>query len=288
MKTVFFIFLILCLNHSFAGWNQKIINVSTRSEVSKQEFIKSVASASVIVIGEKHYTKEVQELEAEIMEDVILFKEKQDQFTFHWEFLNASFQTQTANLFQQVKSQEISIETFLQKTQGTTKASVYAPLIEVTARLGGKLFGGNLSREEKAPVTQNGLGALDPRLLPPEFQLGGEHYLERFTEIMSGHASPQQISNYFAAQCLVDDAIAYHLLRDTQDDLKFLVIGAFHSHYNDGVVARLKVRNPLLKIKNIEIIDAQDYSETELLTLFTHDTYGDRADFIYFLNEPSL
>lgn len=286
MKTILFIFLILCSLHSFAGWNHKIFQVKNQKEISRQELTQELAKSNIIILGEKHYTQEVQLTEAQIIKNVVEYSQAQDQFTFNWEFLNASAQAQTESLFQQVKAQEITIDEFLKLTQGTTKAQVYAPLIEVTAKLGGKLYGGNLSREEKAPVTQRGLEALDPRHLPPNFQLGSENYYERFAEIMSGHATPEQIKNYFAAQSLVDDVIAYHLYQDTSDQLKFLVIGAFHSQYNDGIVSRLKQRNPFTQIANIEIIDAKDYTEEELKSLFHHEKYGDRADFIYFLNEP--
>lgn len=272
--------------HALAEWNHKVFFVKDQREISKQDLIQELSKSNIIVLGEKHYTQEVQFTEAQIIKDVVEYSQAHNQFTLNWEFLNASAQDQTFKYFQQIKNQELTIEEFLKITQGTSKASVYAPLIEITAHLGGKLYGGNLSREEKAPVTQRGLGALDPRHLPPQFQLGGENYFERFAEVMSGHATPEQIKNYFAAQSLVDDVIAYHLYQDTSDKLKFLIIGAFHSQYNDGVVSRLKSRNPSVKIANIEIIDAKDYSETELKDLFQHEKYGDRADFIYFLNEP--
>lgn len=286
MKFALILTLSLLSLHTLADWNHKIFFVQDQREMSKQDLIQELSKSNIIVIGEKHYTQEIQLTEAQIIKDVVEYSQTQNQFTLNWEFLNASSQAQTETLFQQIKNEELTIEEFLKITQGTTKAGVYAPLIQITAHLGGKLFGGNLSREEKAPVTQRGLGALDPRHLPPQFQLGGENYFERFAEVMSGHATPEQIKNYFAAQSLVDDVIAYHLNQDTTDQLKFLVIGAFHSQYNDGVISRLKARNPFTKIVNIEIIDAKDYSEKELIDIFKHEKYGARADYIYFLNEP--
>ena len=161
-------------------------------------------------------------------------------------------------------------------------------MIEATVSLGVKIFGGNLSRDEKAPVVSGGLAALDPKLLPPGFKIGGPSYLERFTEVMSGHATPEQITNYFAAHSLVDDSIAYHLYQDSMTSLNFLVIGAFHSMYSDGVVARLKERNGTSKIANIEIIDSSDYTVQEIEDFYLNDKYGDRADYIVFVNEPEL
>ncbi len=271
---------------AYAGWDGKIFNVASKQEITRTEFLTDLSLSNVIVIGEKHYTQKIQDQEGKIISDVVTFTNKKNHFSLSWEFLNASSQKETQILFNQVINHEMTIAEFLFVTQGTTKAAVYTPLIEATARLGGKLSGGNLSREEKAPVIKGGLSALDPKLLPPDFQLGGANYLERFTEVMSGHATPEQVTNYFAAQSLVDDSIAYHLTKEEGVSLKFLVIGAFHSMYNDGVVTRLRNRNSSAKITSIEIIDCSDYTNQEIKDLFLADKYGDRADFIVLTNEP--
>lgn len=269
-----------------AAWNGKIVDVSKKLELQRSELLSELASANVIVIGEKHYTKEVQDEEGKIISDVVTFTNKKNQFSLSWEFLNASAQGQTETFFDKVKNQEISSADFLLETQGSKNAAVYSPIIDATANLGGKLFGVNLSRAEKAPVTKGGLAALDPKLLPPNFKMGGTNYSERFTETMRDHATAEQIKNYFASQCLVDDVSAYHLQIDSKDSLKFLIIGAFHSMYNDGVVARIKDRDSSVNVANIEIIDAADYTTAEIEGVFTDPQYGNRADYIIFVNEP--
>jgi uncharacterized iron-regulated protein len=271
-----------------ADWDGKILNVRTKQNIPRSELLTDLSLNNIIVIGEKHYTKEVQVEEGKIISDVVAYSNKENDFSLFWEFLNASSQNETQSLFNQVIAHEISVADFLIKTQGSAKAVIYSPMIEATANLGGQIFGGNLSRDEKAPVVSGGLAALDPKLLPPDFKLGGANYLERFTEVMSGHATPEQIINYFAAQSLVDDSIAYHLFQDSKTSLSFLVIGAFHSMYSDGVVARLKERDSNSKIVNIEIIDCSDYTTQEIEGLYLNDKYGDKADFIVFVNEPQL
>lgn len=286
------IFCILSLFSLFstacASWNGKIVDVTRGQEMTRAELLTQLASSNVIVIGEKHYTKAVQDEEGKLLKDVVTFTNKENQFSLSWEFLNASAQAETETLFNKLVSNEISTDDFLLKTQGSKAASVYSPMISATATLGGKLFGVNLSRDEKAPVIKGGLAALDPKLLPPDFKMGGANYLARFTETMKDHATPEQIKNYFAAQSLVDDVSAYNLHLDSDFSLKFLVIGAFHSMFNDGVVARLKERNQSSKIVNIEIIDAVDYTTEEIKTIFSDEIYGKRADYILFVNEPSF
>lgn len=270
-----------------ASWNEKIFNASSAKEVQKDKFVSLLSSKNIIVIGEKHYTKEVQRAEGDVIANVVLASKKENKFSLSWEFLNASSQAETEELFNKVVKYEMSSHDFLVKTQGLEKASLYSPIIDAAATLGGKLFGVNLSRDEKAPVVKGGLSKLDPKLLPADFKMGGDNYLERFTETMQGHASPDQIANYFAAQCLVDDISSYHLTNDTNFDLKFLVIGAFHSQFNDGVVKRIKDRNPNESVVNVEIVDASDYKESELTSIFSDSKYGSRADYILFVNEPT-
>ena len=283
------ILLTLCLIlTAHAEWNGKIIDVRSKKDIPRTELVAILSLNNIIVIGEKHYTKEVQIEEGKIISDVVVFAKKENEFSLFWEFLNASSQNETQTLFSKVITHEISTSEFLIKTQGSAKAVIYSPMIETTISLGGKILGGNLSRDEKAPVVSGGLAALDPKLLPPGFKLGGPSYLERFTEVMSGHATPEQITRYFAAQSLVDDSIAYHLYQDSTTSLNFLVIGAFHSMFNDGVVSRLRDRDSSSKIANIEIIDCSDYTTQEIEDLYLNDKYGDRADFIVFVNEPRL
>ena len=282
---IFLTFSLILAAH--ADWDGKILNVRTKQNIPRSELLTDLSLSNIIVLGEKHYTKEVQVEEGKIISDVVAFTNNENDFSLFWEFLNASSQNETQSLFKQVMAHEVSVADFLIKTQGSAKAVIYSPMIEATANLGGQIFGGNLSRDEKAPVVTGGLAALDPKLLPPNFKLGGANYLERFTEVMSGHATPEQIINYFAAQSLVDDSIAYHFYQDSATSLNFLVIGAFHSMYSDGVVERLKARNNTSKIVNIEIIDCSDYTNREIEDLLMGDKYGDRSDFVVFVNEPN-
>lgn len=271
-----------------AGWDGKIVNVLAMKEISRTELISTLSLANIVVMGEQHYNQKIQAEEGKIISEVVTLAKKENHFSTSWEFLNASSQEITLSLFNQLLNHEITTKDFLLTTQEYPGAVVYAPMIDQTALLGGQLFGINLSREEKAPVAKNGIQALDPKLLPPNFQLGGANYLERFTEIIKDHSTPEQITNYFAAQSLVDDVAAYHIHLDSEFDLKFLIIGAFHTQYNDGVIARIKDRKKDSQVVNVEIINASDYSANEIETIFWDQKYGARADYVLFVNEPKL
>jgi len=268
------------------NWNGRIFEAQSGSEISEHEYVRQLAQNSIIVLGEKHYTEAVQAAQAKTIRMVVEAAGSAGSFTTGWEFLNVSSQKLTDKLFSKLKNKEITAEMFLLETQGKTPNNSYAAIINTTAELDGSLLGMNLSRSEKAPVTEGGLSKLDPKLLPPEFQHGTSGYLERFTQTMQGHATPEQIKNYYDSQCLVDDVAAYHLLNDSKHELKFLIIGSFHSDFYDGAVNRIKIRSPNTDIVSVKVVDASDYAEDELLAILHDDQYGDVADYVYFVNNP--
>jgi uncharacterized iron-regulated protein len=280
--------MIFSTNLFAANWNGRIFNVKTNSEITFEEYTRELANFSIIVLGEKHYTTEVQAAQADTIRSVVALAHKQGSFTTGWEFLNVSSQSITNELFLKVKNKQITADDFLLSTQGKSPSNSYAAIIDVTADLNGKLLGMNLSRAEKSPVTDGGLSKLDPKLLPPGFEHGAAGYLERFTTTMQGHATPAQIKNYYDSQCLVDDVAAFHLLNDSKDELKFLIIGSFHSDYYDGAVNRLKQRSPETNTVAVKVVDASDFTESELLSVLHDDKYGDIADYVYFVNEPTV
>ena len=120
--------------------------------------------------------------------------------------------------------------------------------------------------------------------------MGNVGYHQRFIDIMEGHVPKESIENYYAAQCLTDDIMAYTLQKYSNLPLLFLITGSFHTDYYDGVVDRIRVRLIDKSIAVIRLIDASDYDEKELDETFSeilHDkAYGNVADYVYFVNEP--
>lgn len=285
--TLMFLILALASVAHAKNWDGIIYNVKTNSEITSAEYINDLSNFSIIVLGEKHYTPAVQFAQAKTIRNVVDATGKSGAFTTGWEFLNVTSQSVTDGLFTQVKSKQMSAATFLEKTQNNSTSMSYGPIIDATALLGGKLLGMNLSRLEKAPVTEKGIEALDPKLLPPGFGYGTAGYFERFNEAMQGHATPEQVKNYYASQCLVDDVMAYHLLKDSNNELNFLIVGSFHTDFYDGAVNRIKIRSPGIAIVAVKIIDASDFEEKDLLEQVHSDQYGDIADYVYFVNNPN-
>jgi len=267
------------------GWDGRIVIPGHDQALTATELYSELSQADVLVIGEKHYTAAVQNMEAQIIRGVVTNGAHQSGFTLGWEFLNRSERSQIDALFDQVRAGNLSVEAFVQQTQQTANAAVYAPVIAAVRDLGGSLVPTNLSRAEKSPVTQGGIGALDPALLPPSYSAGGENYRQRFVEAMGDHVPPHKVANYFDAQCLTDDVMAWSLQEG--DGLKILIAGAFHTDYRDGAVARLRERQPEKIIKTVTIVDAADFSATELPSVLVDERWGEIADYVVFVNEPT-
>ena len=209
-----------------------------------------------------------------------------DSFTFAWEFLNWSDRPLIQEAYARYHEGEMDIDGFLEIIFGSIESvKEYKVLVSTVKNLNGKILETNLSREQKAPVVKNGLAALDPELLPPGFSLGGANYFERFKKAMGGHASPEKLNNYFAAQCLVDDVAAYHISTNTKTAAKqdpvFLVMGSFHTDYFDGAFARLLERDPMVTRKLVKIVPASEFSNlTEFQNVVWGSVYGDIADYV--------
>lgn len=277
-------------------WNGKIMKVQTGetltlSQLSQQLSDNPAQKVRNIVMGELHYNPPVQSAEGDIMRAVVTADSIQNQFTTAWEFLETDSDSKIQSLFQSFVNNLITGPALIQGIFGRDLETPYLPMLEVPKDLGGQLLSTNLSHAQKDPVVQGGLSAIDPSLIPPGFAMGGKSYFDRFAVAMQGHSTPAQLQNYFAAQCLTDDVIAYNLLQNETRATRFLVVGSFHTDYKDGLIARLEARAPNDLTTVIRWIDMSQFTvsqvTTDLPAMINDPKYGEIADYVYFVNEPT-
>jgi len=273
------------------SWNGRIYEGCSADLVTETQFLDRALLNMQVILGEKHLTSAVQSRQAWVIEQIL----ERDFFpmqrwTLAWEFLNRKDQK---NIDEQVADYlhgNGTAESLVAQLMGSASYGSYAPLFEVLKSKRGDLLATNLSREEKAPVVQNGIGAVNPALLPPGFMMGGDAYFRRFRDAMGGHASEEKLRNYFAAQCLTDDVIAYTWAQLPENERRFLIVGSFHSDYDDGVVARIRDRVNGQAPLTLRFIDAADFTRDELnaqwRSLIQSEEFGPIADFVLFVNEP--
>jgi uncharacterized iron-regulated protein len=277
---------ILPLSAGAKTWNGRIEEGFTGTAVSISGAADRLADSDFVVLGEQHDVPAIQNAQAAMIAE-ISGRRGDRTFSTAWEFLDAKDQPRIQEAFEAFNSGSIDSSEFLVRTQGSARYKNYAPILEVTRLLGGGFLGVNLSRQDKEPVVRGGLGAALPGTVPSGFGMEFGGYFERFKKAMEGHATPEQISNYYAAQCLTDDVMAFHLIQSRLgSELRFLVVGGFHSDFGDGVVKRLRLRSGGARVRTLRFVDASLYTESELRTVRQDPVYGIVADFIYYLNEP--
>ena len=103
---------------------------------------------------------------------------------------------------------------------------------------------------------------------------------------MGEHVQTEKMQNYYEAQCLTDDVMAYSFLKIQGGQKGVVIAGSFHTDFFDGTVLRLRARSPKTNILTIKIVDTSDYSESELMDTLSDPKYGAIADLVYFVNEP--
>jgi uncharacterized iron-regulated protein len=290
MKMGFFFLSLFCSIGLFfnvasaSNYDGKILEVSTGKTLTRNDFFLELAKHHLILIGEKHYTQEVQNVEAEILTQYS-HSRLPKSLTYGWEFLAWTTQSTTDSAYTDFKSGVISVLDFFKKTVGA--ADEYAPVLNAAKAENALVVGLNLTRSEKDPVTKSGITALDPKLMPKNFKLGGAGYRERFEEAMRGHATPAQIDNYFASQSLTDEVMGEQTINAlSTSDAMVEVMGSFHSDYFDGTYASIKSRDASADVISVRIVDASDFSETELHDYVQNAKYGNLSDYVYYVNEP--
>lgn len=275
---------------AFQTWDGRIFQVHSQKETSLDELTSYLNEADMIIFGEQHNTDAIQLAESLIIKKVVKAQHKQGKFLIAWEFLNYTEQKNISYAFNQFTADKITAKEFLIQTQSSTHNISYIPILETLKLFQGNIIGVNISREAKEPVLQGGIDAMDPRYIPPNFAMGSVNYFQRFKDAMKDHVPSDRIENYFVAQCLTDDIMAYTLQQNINPPLIFLITGNFHTDYYDGVVNRIRIRQSLNPII-IRFIDASDFDAKELdqdLPQLLHDEkYGDIADYVYFVNEPT-
>lgn len=259
--------------------SERILDVRKNREITRQELIETLSKADELIVGEKHNTQSIQDSEARLFRDYA--EARRERVTFAWEFFDWSEKAKLDDVYKKFRSNEMTTDAFLKVMFGEKNSNLtYAPLLDAVKAAGADILPTNLSRAEKAPVLKDGIGAVDPKLLPPGFEEGGLNYRERFIEAMGGHGDPTKLPNYFSAQCLVDDSVALHIARDRTTRSVFLVIGEFHASYFDGVWKRTSVRSGERIRTLVRIVNPED--ETDWEPILHHEKYGDVADFVIF------
>lgn len=263
----------------------EIHDLKTKQVITEEKLLSELNDKSQIVLGEYHYIDPVQKAEGDLIEKIVKAKKAERNFTVAWEFLDYPEHERLSLEIEEWKKGTINDSEFLVRVFKTENAAkkheVYLPFFRALRDLDGQLVATNAPREWKKIITTKGIGALDPKLIPPQCGVGSDHYLERFKVTMQDHVPADALIRYFEAQHYTDCVIAQSIETLSQHDLRFLIVGSFHSDYNDASVMKLKKVSGE-DVVSIKIIDAEQLTHEELEEMkVPHARFGRIADFLY-------
>ena len=282
--------LVLCLFlASFAASSEdRVFDTKKNRFLTVKEFADLIPPRGQVVMGEYHYQGNIQKAQGVIIQAIVDRHFRYDNFSVSWEFLNYTDQTAVAESFLAYRNGEFdALELFKKWFPAAAKPEQnlpYKAFVDVTSKNGGEVIAVNAPRKYKRVITAGGIDALDRDLLPPTYEIGSDNYLKRFKEAMGGHVPEDKIRNYFEAQCYTDTVMAHQMMAYSAFDLQFLIVGAFHSDYLDGVVREMG-KTHAYETTTVKIVDKAELDITTYREiLFGSRSYGRFADYIFFTN----
>lgn len=260
----------------------QIYDGSDLSQIELNQVIERIQPGTVLVVGEMHGLKSVHDQQMSILKAL---RNSGLKVSVGMEFFNYTDQS----TIEKFRKGEISEEEFQKAVQwGGMDFNLYGPQL----LFGEYGLGINMPRSVTSQISKNGLASLtldQQKLMPPEFELGNNNYKRRFNEVMGQHVPQMKLDNYFAAQCVWDDTMAWQtteFMNQHPDHVFVITVGEFHAAYGGGLPDRLQKRG-IKQIKTISQIYTEGMTDEEILTAVAPTVLdGKRADFI-FLAHPS-
>lgn len=281
MKWIFVIFIALL---NFDVYALEIIDLKTHKIVPIDQLLLGNLEGKTLVLGEYHYDKKILKAHADIIWSLVRRENLQNQFSTAWEFLEYDYNSEIQNAFIQWKSAKISDLEYLKRIFPNNKKPeanlAYLDFMAATAKLGGNLITTNARRETKKILMDQGIEVLPAKDQPLHDQSGSKNYFERFKVVMGNHVPADMLRKYFDAQVYTDNIIGTYVEDFQIGKMTFLIIGSFHSDYNDGVVRYLK-QHSSNQIITLKIVNKNKLTKEELVELKkTHPIYGPIADYL--------
>lgn len=261
----------------------QIYEGETSAQIELNQVIEQIKPGQILVIGEMHGLKPVHDQQMGILQAL---REQGHKIAVGMEFFNYT----DSSLIASFRKGELTEEDFKSAIKwGSTDFSLYGPQL----LFGEEGFGINMPRSVTSQISKNGLVSLTQEqqlLMPPNFELGNEGYKRRFNEAMGGHLPPEKFENYFAAQSVWDDTMAWQALNFVEknpDYVYVIIVGEFHVAYGGGLPDRLRHRSEGLscrlpvEVKTISQVYTEGLTDEEIhQQIAPSQIDGKRADWI--------
>ena len=262
-----------------------LYNGQTGEKAKLAELLATVAPGDVLLLGEKHGNTTAQQQQMQILQGL---RDRGLKVSVAMEFFYYPHQ----ELVDQYKQGLLTEDAFLQRTEwGSLSFDFYkSQALFPRYNQNEKTLAINAPRRLTNKVAKKGLSFLDEeeaRLLPPGLELGNENYRKRYIAVAPHMSESSTLAdNYFAAQSIWDDTMAWQIAKftaqNTEQQVLVVVVGEFHVAYGGGLPDRLHHRG-VLNVKTLTQLDHTDFSsEEELVDLVvpSHE-FGVRSDYIW-------
>jgi uncharacterized iron-regulated protein len=247
----------------------KIFNIQTQKTVTVDDIVNDMHNADVLFFGEEHNDSIGHQLE------YILLKKLSEKYATKTALSMEMFETDCQTVLNEYLSGLIREKNFLTDARVWPNYDDYRPLIEFAKENNLPVIAANAPSRYTNIVNRLGLNSLQQldvigkSYLPPlpiDTAIGP--YLQKFGQIMGGHASMPGMQMY-QAQNLWDATMGWSIARfiKTHRDYKILQInGGFHSEEKLGAAAQLLRYNNKVRILNIAVyaddsFDKPDWSK---------------------------
>lgn len=246
----------------------------TLEEVTLAHLVAGIPRGSVVVLGEAHGSPAHRRQQVAVLEEL---RRQGHRVSVGLEF----FEFPAQEWVDRWRDGQISEPDFLSAIDwGSIAFDFYREQARFpSAHEGATTLAINAPRALVRRVGQVGLAGLrdDERsLLPPGFQVGRESYRERFFAQVPHAMDPVKMENYFAAQSVWDDFMAWRaveFMKSREDDTLVIVVGEFHAAYGGGLPDRLRSRLPApVTVISMRVEDSE---------IAPHPKYGPRAEHVW-------
>jgi uncharacterized iron-regulated protein len=250
-----------------------VVELATQRTLSFEAFVKAVAQAQVVAVGEEHYHPEIQAFELRLLQALV--QHRPQRVALAMEFLERDMQS-AVDAYLSGNSDAATLQTQVKATPAFIE--YYFPLVQYARQAGVPLLALNVPRSLARRVTKEGLQAVAESLLPPEraymaatFLPITPQYRTYFLQaVAAAHPlAEEQRDRFVEAAHLKDDTMAESLvafLERAADMTVLAIAGRFHFDYGVAIPALLRQRRPHVTIQRVtamavaadDIIDLRD------------------------------
>jgi len=256
-----------------------VVKLSTQRTLSFEAFVKAVAQAQVVAVGEEHYHPDIQAFELRLLQALV--QHRPQRVALAMEFLERDMQS-AIDAYLSGHSDAATFQTQVKATPAFIE--YYFPLVEYARQAGVPLLALNVPRSLARRVTKEGLQAVVESLPSSEraymaatFLPITSQYRTYFLQaVAAAHPlSEEQRDRFVEAAHLKDETMAESLtafLERAADMTVLAIAGRFHFDYGLAIPVLLRQRRPHVTIQRVttmavtadDIIDLRDLAREAL------------------------